>query len=138
MDLIHVSSGQWRHEASRALEQGAASRSPVVLQRDGKPTFVVYCIPPMSRPDLQTERQRLALIASAHLDLDLRSKPTEPPLWIKVSDLRRYLAETLSKIIFDARPAILTKFGIPIGLLQPTPYGTEWETVQAISEEFYQ
>lgn len=137
MELIKVSSAQWRHEATDALEDGASTRSPVVMQRNGKPAFVIFCIPPMSRPALQEELHRLAIIGTSHLGVELRSPPTEPNLWIKVSDLRRSLGETLQKLIFDSRPAVVTKHGIPAGLLLPTPRGTSWEKVETISEEFY-
>lgn len=137
MELIKVSSSQWRYEAADALEQGASTRSPVILQRNANPAFIIFCIPPLSRPDLNSELHRLAIIATSHLGMDLRTQPTEPNLWIKVSDLRRYLGETLQKLIFDARPAVVTRFGIPAGLLLPTPRGTGWEKVQAIAEEFY-
>lgn len=138
MEFINVQSSQWRYDAADALEQGAISRSPVIMTRAGKAAFIVFPIPPMSRPSLNAEVQRLAIIATSHTGIDVRSPATEPVPHVKVSDFRRYMLETLQKIIFDGRPHILNKYGVPAGLLLPIPRKTEEETVGAIAEEFYQ
>jgi hypothetical protein len=141
MEFLTVGTADWRTQGQATLNRAANERKPILFNRAGKPTFVLFPIPFLKKAALLAELRRLELIRQSYYEgvdedplvLDI----TKPPPRVQANWIRREMLRLRSEITWSVTPKVFTKYDQPIALLLPIPHDMDEPTYHKIAEEFY-